>query len=68
MEEGFFKIQMVDDVFKELVFLVVGFEWVIVDLKSDEEVKEVYEFLNGYYVEDDDVYFCFNYLFLIFWW
>lgn len=61
MEEGPLKIQTVDDVSKEPASLVAGFEWVTVDLKSDEEVKEVYELLNGHYVEDDDAHFRFNY-------
>ncbi|KAK0391609.1 hypothetical protein NLU13_1109 [Sarocladium strictum] len=61
MEEGPLKIQTVDDVSKEPAALVSGFEWVTVDLKSDEEVKEVYELLNGHYVEDDDAHFRFNY-------
>lgn len=61
MEEGPLKIQTVDEVSKEPAALVPGFEWVTVDLKSDEEVKEVYELLNGHYVEDDDAQFRFNY-------
>jgi glycylpeptide N-tetradecanoyltransferase len=61
MQEGPLKVQTVDDVSKEPAALVAGFEWVTVDLKSDEEVKEVYELLNGHYVEDDDAHFRFNY-------
>jgi glycylpeptide N-tetradecanoyltransferase len=61
MEEGPLKIQTVDEISKEPSPLVAGFEWVTVDLKSDEEIKEVYELLNGHYVEDDEAMFRFNY-------
>lgn len=61
MEEGPLRIQTVDDVDKEPAALVAGFEWVEMDLKSDEEIKEVYELLNGHYVEDDEAMFRFNY-------
>ncbi|KAL3958431.1 hypothetical protein ACCO45_006593 [Purpureocillium lilacinum] len=55
------KIQTVDEVPKEPAPLIPGFEWVTVDLNSDEEIKEVYELLNGHYVEDDEAMFRFNY-------
>ena len=61
IEEGPLKIQTVEDVSKEPAPLVAGFEWVTVDLTSDEEIKEVYELLNGHYVEDDEAMFRFNY-------
>lgn len=60
-KEGPLRIQTVDDVSKEPAALVDGFEWVTMDLKSEEEIKEVYELLNGHYVEDDDSTFRFNY-------
>lgn len=60
-EEGPLKIQTVDEVPKEPAPLIPGFEWVTVDLNSDEEIKEVYELLNGHYVEDDEAMFRFNY-------
>lgn len=60
-EEGPIKVQKVEDVSTERAPLVPGFEWVEVDLKSDEEIKEVYELLNGHYVEDDAAMFRFNY-------
>lgn len=60
-EEGPIKVQKVEDVSKERAPLVPGFEWVEVDLTSDEEIKEVYELLNGHYVEDDAAMFRFNY-------
>lgn len=60
-EEGPIKIQTVDDISKEPAPLVPGFEWVTVDLTNDEEIKEVYELLNGHYVEDDEAMFRFNY-------
>lgn len=61
MEEGPLRIQKVEDVPKEAAPLVAGFEWVEMDLTSDEEIKEVYELLNGHYVEDDEAMFRFNY-------
>lgn len=61
VEEGPLRIQKVEDVSKEPAQLVEGFEWVTVDLKNDEEIKEVYELLNGHYVEDDEAMFRFNY-------
>lgn len=61
LEEGPIKVQTVDDVSKEPAGLVEGFEWVTLDLSSDEEIKEVYELLNQHYVEDDEAMFRFNY-------
>lgn len=61
VEEGPLKIQTVDEVPKEPAPLVAGFEWVEMDLTNDDEIKEVYELLNGHYVEDDEAMFRFNY-------
>ncbi|KJZ78157.1 Glycylpeptide N-tetradecanoyltransferase [Hirsutella minnesotensis 3608] len=61
VKEGPLKIQTVDEVSKDPQPLVDGFEWVTVDLTSEEEIKEVYELLNGHYVEDDEAMFRFNY-------
>ncbi|EHK39805.1 hypothetical protein TRIATDRAFT_155534 [Trichoderma atroviride IMI 206040] len=61
VEEGPLRIQTVDDVSKEPAALVDGFEWVTMDLDNDEEIKEIYELLNGHYVEDDEAMFRFNY-------
>ncbi|KAG6092643.1 glycylpeptide N-tetradecanoyltransferase [Claviceps sp. LM220 group G6] len=61
-EEGPLKIQTVDEVDKEPQALVEGFDWVTVDLADDGEMKEVYELLNGHYVEDDEAMFRFNYI------
>jgi glycylpeptide N-tetradecanoyltransferase len=61
-EEGPLKVQSVDDVPKEAPKLgIEGFEWVTMDLTKDEEIKEVYQLLNGHYVEDDESMFRFNY-------
>ena len=59
--EGPLKHQTVDDVPKEPQAMYQGFEWVTMDLTNDEEIKEVYELLNGHYVEDDEAMFRFNY-------
>lgn len=59
--EGPIRVQTVDQVSTEPAALVEGFEWVTVDLTDDEEIKEVYELLNGHYVEDDEAMFRFNY-------
>jgi glycylpeptide N-tetradecanoyltransferase len=61
IEEGPFKIIDVDQVPKEPGPLVDGFEWVTMDLTDDGEIKEVYELLNGHYVEDNEAMFRFNY-------
>lgn len=60
-EEGPIKIQTVDEISKEPSPMIPGFEWVTLDLTNDEEIKEVYELLNGHYVEDDEAMFRFNY-------
>ena len=60
-EDGPLRIQKVEEIPKEPADLISGFEWVTMDLKSEEEIKEVYELLNGHYVEDDDSTFRFNY-------
>lgn len=62
---------------KEPQQLLEGFEWVTMDLTDDKEVcyagkrginpltshqlEEVWELLNGHYVEDDEAMFRFNY-------
>jgi len=38
-----------------------GFEWVTMDLTSEDQLKEVYDLLYGHYVEDDEAMFRFNY-------
>lgn len=61
-KEGPLKVQTVDDVPKEAPKLgIEGFEWVTMDLTNDDEIKEVYQLLNGHYVEDDESMFRFNY-------
>lgn len=60
-EEGPLETKTIDDVPKEPQKLIDGFEWVTMDLTSDAEMKEVYQLLNGHYVEDDDAMFRFNY-------
>jgi glycylpeptide N-tetradecanoyltransferase len=61
-EEGPIKKQKVEDIPAEPEPLAVeGFEWVAVNLENDEQIKEVYELLNGHYVEDDEAMFRFNY-------
>jgi glycylpeptide N-tetradecanoyltransferase len=38
-----------------------GFEWSTIDLKKDDQIKEVYELLTEHYVEDKDHKFRFDY-------
>ena len=38
-----------------------GYEWVLLDLNDEEELKEVYNLLTHHYVEDDSAMFRFNY-------
>ena len=61
IEEGPIKIIDPEKVPKEPGPLVDGFEWVTMDLTSTEEIKEVFELLNGHYVEDKEAMFRFNY-------
>lgn len=61
VEEGPLQVQKVEDVPKEPQKLIDGFEWVTMDLTNDSEMKEVYQLLNGHYVEDDEAMFRFNY-------
>lgn len=60
-EEGPLQVKSVDDVPKEPPKLIDGFEWVTMDLTDDAQMKEVYQLLNGHYVEDDEAMFRFNY-------
>ena len=61
IEEGPFKIVDLELVPKEPGPLIDGFEWVTMDIMNDAELKEVWELLNGHYVEDDEAMFRFNY-------
>lgn len=61
IEEGPIRVQKVEDVPKEPAPMVSGFEWVTMNLEDEGEMKEVYELLNGHYVEDDEAMFRFNY-------
>lgn len=61
VEEGPLRVQKVEEVDTDAQPLVAGFEWVTMDLMDDGEMKEVYELLNGHYVEDDEAMFRFNY-------
>jgi hypothetical protein len=61
IEEGPFKIIDLDKVPKEPSPLTEGFEWVTMDLTREEELKEVFELLDGHYVEDEEAMFRFNY-------
>ncbi|KAI0108971.1 Glycylpeptide N-tetradecanoyltransferase [Nemania sp. FL0031] len=60
-EEGPIKVQTVDEISKNPPPLVDGFEWATLDLLDDAQLKEVWELLNGHYVEDDEAMFRFNY-------
>ncbi|KAH7156540.1 acyl-CoA N-acyltransferase [Dactylonectria macrodidyma] len=61
LEEGPLRLQKVEDVPTEPAPLVAGFEWDTMDLSDDDQIKEVYELLNGHYVEDEAAMFRFNY-------
>ncbi|KAF4631840.1 hypothetical protein G7Y89_g6291 [Cudoniella acicularis] len=60
-KEGPFKEIDVDQVRKEPYPMAEGFEWVTMDMTSEDELKEVFELLYGHYVEDDEAMFRFNY-------
>ncbi|KOS21643.1 Glycylpeptide N-tetradecanoyltransferase [Escovopsis weberi] len=59
--EGPLRVSTVDQVAKQPAALVEGFKWVTMDLTDEGEMREVYELLNGHYVEDDEAMFRFNY-------
>ncbi|KAI1331411.1 acyl-CoA N-acyltransferase [Xylariaceae sp. FL0255] len=62
IEEGpIHREKTVDEIDKEPAPLVAGFEWSTIDLLDDAQLKEVWELLNGHYVEDDEAMFRFNY-------
>lgn len=61
VEEGPIRNQTVDEIDKEPAPLLGGFEWSTIDLLDDSQLKEVWELLNGHYVEDDEAMFRFNY-------
>ncbi|KAL8716678.1 MAG: hypothetical protein Q9225_006014 [Loekoesia sp. 1 TL-2023] len=60
-QEGPIKMIDPEQVPKEPQTLLEGFEWVTMDLTNDRELDEVWELLNGHYVEDDEAMFRFNY-------
>lgn len=62
IEEGPLRVQKVEDIPKSPVPLALEkFEWVTMDLTQESQLKEVYELLNGHYVEDDEAMFRFKY-------
>ena len=61
IEEGPIKAPDMEKVPKEPGPLLDGFEWVTMDLTSDDELKEVFDLLYGHYVEDEEARFRFNY-------
>ncbi|RKO90580.1 type-i n-myristoyltransferase with bound myristoyl-CoA and inhibitor ddd85646 [Blyttiomyces helicus] len=50
-----------DEVRKEPYPLPKEFEWSLIELGSDKEVRKLYELLSANYVEDDDAMFRFDY-------
>ena len=67
-EEGPVQVKTVDEVAKQPSPLPEGFEWVTMDLESEDEMKEVHDLLEGHYVEDDTAMLRFNYSFGILKW
>jgi glycylpeptide N-tetradecanoyltransferase len=61
LPDGPIRAQKLQDVPKEPAPLTEGFEWDTINLENPEELKEVWELLNGHYVEDDEAMFRFNY-------
>ncbi|KAL2755748.1 hypothetical protein ACRALDRAFT_2105683 [Sodiomyces alcalophilus JCM 7366] len=61
VEEGPLRLQKLEDVPTQPPGMVAGFEWVTMDLEDEAQMKELYELLNGHYVEDDEAMFRFNY-------
>jgi len=61
IEEGPLKIQRIEDISAAPTELPTGIEWCTLDPTNDEEMNDLWELLNGQYVEDDDAMFRFNY-------
>jgi glycylpeptide N-tetradecanoyltransferase len=61
LPDGPIQVQKLEDVSKEPAPLMTGFEWDTINLENPDELKEVWELLNGHYVEDDEAMFRFNY-------
>nr|P34763.1 RecName: Full=Glycylpeptide N-tetradecanoyltransferase; AltName: Full=Myristoyl-CoA:protein N-myristoyltransferase; Short=NMT; AltName: Full=Peptide N-myristoyltransferase [Histoplasma capsulatum]AAA17549.1 N-myristoyltransferase [Histoplasma capsulatum] len=59
--DGPIKIVELDQVSREPIPLVDGFEWVTLDIDDEADVKEFYELLANHYVEDGSAMFRFNY-------
>ena len=60
-QDGPFVKGVLEKVEKEPLPLPQGFEWVTVDLKNQEDLKQLYTLLANHYVEDDDAIFRFDY-------
>ncbi|OAT06120.1 glycylpeptide N-tetradecanoyltransferase [Blastomyces gilchristii SLH14081] len=59
--DGPIKAIQLDQVSRETIPLVEGFEWVTLDIDDEAELKELYELLANHYVEDGSAMFRFNY-------
>ena len=59
--DGPLQEKKVEDVPTEPLPLLTGFEWDTMDIEVEEQMKEVYELLNGHYVEDSAAQFRFDY-------
>ena len=55
------EVKQVSDVRQEPYNMPAGFEWCVLDMKSEAEAHEVYTLLYENYVEDDDNLFRFDY-------
>ncbi|KAI9888015.1 MAG: glycylpeptide N-tetradecanoyltransferase [Watsoniomyces obsoletus] len=60
-DEGPIKIINREEVPTEPSPLIEGFHWVTMDLTDEKELHEVYDLLNGHYVEDHHSLFRFSY-------
>eukprot|EP00953_Heterococcus_sp_UTEX-ZZ885_P030051 15896-Heterococcus_DN1.PRE.4 len=60
-ENGPIEEKDVADVRAEPYNMPAGFEWCVLDMKSETQADEVYHLLNENYVEDDDNLFRFDY-------
>ncbi|KAL9637851.1 MAG: hypothetical protein Q9164_001934 [Protoblastenia rupestris] len=67
-EEGPIKMIDPEKVPKEPPPILEGFEWVTMDLLDNKQLEEVYDLLNGHYVEDDEAMFRFHYSMSFLYW
>lgn len=60
-KEGAIETKTVDEIRKEPYPIQSDFEWYLVDINDENDLKDTYQLLTANYVEDDDATFRFDY-------